>query len=184
MRRLFCWMFFWCVGVGPGWASLPPLGDWPISEAFLVHVDSLYASGEWGRAGELLRGATRRNCTDPRLWTRIATLADELEHSAEAERAYLRALELVPGHYVASFNLARLLALSGRGIDALERLATVRRRGDLDPDYWQLVGRIMLAWGMEDEASIALSRVLELAPERSEVVHLMERHGLEFHRDP
>lgn len=86
---------------------------------------------------------------------------------AQAERAYLRALEIAPGAVPTRINLADLHRMQGREDAALR----VLREGlalapDDDADLEHALGLALVRSGRREEAVAALGRAAALAPER------------------
>lgn len=88
----------------------------------------------------------------------------EVGNTEEAEKAFLRALELAPDHPLVLVNYATMLRKAGRLDPAL---AALRRAVDTAPDFakgWSELGSLALAAGLHQDALVALKRAVELQP--------------------
>lgn len=129
-----------------------------------------------GRADEALAIGKRlaaEAAHDPDAYQLLAMCHAEAGNTDEAEKAFLRALELVPNHPLVLVNYATLLRKTGRLDAALEAL---RRATDTAPDFakaWSELGGTALRAGHHQQALVALKRAVELQPDS-----VLSWHGL------
>jgi DNA-binding winged helix-turn-helix (wHTH) protein/TolB-like protein/Flp pilus assembly protein TadD len=83
---------------------------------------------------------------------------------AEAEKRFVRALELNPNNAMAHLFYAHLNSNTGRHDEALERIAKFRELDPVFPFGNALEGQFLLHAGRPDEALERLAKTLEIAP--------------------
>ena len=89
----------------------------------------------------------------------------ELEEYAKALKAYVKALELVPGYLGAMINAGHTLRMLGRYDEAMRMGQAVLGRMPDDPDALFLIGAASFARGDYAKARIHLERFLHTNPE-------------------
>ncbi len=126
-----------------------------------------------GQLPEALTASRRSSEVEPlngESWAQLGGLEQLVGRLDRAEKALQRAVELVPD----AINLTKLavvLRQLGRQSEALELLhQATALRPDLAPG-WQQLGELELAQGRFAEATVALRKALERAPERPATSH-------------
>ncbi len=108
------------------------------------------------------------------------TLLEILGRREEADREYARALELAPGHKLASFNSATSALKRGQLAAAEKRFRELLACHDFAPGHHNL-GRCMELQGRLDEALAAYRRALDVdpghSPARNSLALALERRG-------
>jgi cytochrome c-type biogenesis protein CcmH/NrfG len=99
---------------------------------------------------------------------RIGTLHAQKKDWAAAEAAYLKVLELKPGHPGAQIELANVYQISGQKEKAAEAAAKVAAAGSTDANSAFSTGVLHLNAGKYDEAQAAFQKALELDPKQVE----------------
>ncbi len=107
-----------------------------------------------------------------------AVHAHGLGDRATAERLYGEVLSVAPHHAAAAYNLALLLAESGRERAAAARLAALLKRHPDDPAAHMTLGKLLLAEGNPARGHYHLRRAVDLDPTQREAwLSLIEAHG-------
>ena len=141
--------------------SLASDGD---ERSAMAELDRLHAASGETAAMYVLRG----------------NLFEILERQEAADEAYLRALELAPGHRLASFNLATSSLRRGDLASAEARLRELLTRHDFAPAHHNL-GRCLELQGRLEDALAAYRRALDAdsghSPARNSLALALERRG-------
>ncbi len=132
----------------------------------LGHI--LFAKGEFDQAETHLRLALGRNEQDAQAHLWLANTLQVSKQPAEAERHFLRCLQLDPGLQDAHINLAALLAAQGRHTEALlhdERALAIQPNMALE---FVNLGSQLAALGRHAKALDAYRQALALDPDFAE----------------
>ena len=100
-------------------------------------------------------------------WINFANLLKDMGRPDDAERAYLRAVELLPADPVPHYNLGHLYQLWGKWPQAL---AFYRKSVDLDAGFfpgWNKLAATHLRLNQVAEAEHAARKAVELAPDQA-----------------
>lgn len=120
-----------------------------------------------GQAGNALAAATHlaaQASRAPDAYQLLGMCQAEAGNTAQANTAFLHALELAPNHPLILVNYATMLRKAGRVDDALEAL---QRAVDSAPEFakgWSELGTTALAAGQHRQAEAALARAVALQP--------------------
>jgi Flp pilus assembly protein TadD len=116
-------------------------------------------------------------------WTMLAILDEMTGRSAEAEKAYEKALDVDPQAAVASNNLAWLYATTGRNLDvALQLAQTAKSRLPDEPNVSDTLGWIYLKKNLLTQALPALQESVRHVPTNPEFqFHLGIAHARAGH---
>lgn len=98
-------------------------------------------------------------------WTGIGLANYEKQDYAAAQRAYLKALDLNPRYYLATFRLGELYYNQERPVEALEMFTrTIELAPGLtDAHYWQ--GLVYMKMKETEKANSSFREVIRLAPQ-------------------
>lgn len=97
---------------------------------------------------------------------------------ATAERHYGEVLAVAPHHAAAAYNLALILAQSGRERAAATRLASLLKRHPDDPPAHATLAKLLLAEGNTARGLYHLRRAVDLDPTQHDAwLSLIEAHG-------
>jgi tetratricopeptide (TPR) repeat protein len=130
----------------------------------LAWAQTLRESGRLSEALVVSENCRRDFPDEPQAHVLVALVLRQLERVDDARLAFARALELEPGHPVASAQLVELDLAAGRLEAALDR-AEAFARGNPDLASAHLVlGRVLLAAGRPGPAELTLRRALGLDP--------------------
>lgn len=119
--------------------------------------------------------------TPTRLPSSYVAEAEELYRQGslgKATAAYERALEMDPSDVEAKVSLARLLALEGRTIEAVEYAEQAVDQAPESPQAWAVLGMVYDWHGEVDQALEACQHAIELAPDHADAyAYLAEAHA-------
>ena len=132
---------------------------------------NLESAGQLDAAAEEYLSIIEKHPESVRSWVNLGNVRSRQGRTAEAERAYRRALGLAPGDPDALNNLAWLLLDQGTALEEAESLAraATRHAGPDLPLVLDTLGRILRARGQCDAADATFSEALEL-PDLSPVL--------------
>jgi Tfp pilus assembly protein PilF len=108
-------------------------------------------------------------------WTGIGLANYEKQDYAAAQRAYLKALELNPRYYLATYRLGELYYNQDRPVEALDMFTrTIELAPGLtDAHYWQ--GLVYMKMKETEKANNSFREVIRLAPQ-SELAKLSSKY--------
>ncbi|PYO76512.1 MAG: hypothetical protein DMD67_08305, partial [Gemmatimonadetes bacterium] len=109
------------------------------------------------------------------VWLDLGRLHEDKEEWNEAQRAYERALDVLPTFHEAALALADLLRRSGRVRQAVVRLAELLEQDPYDLPALLLLGRALLDDKRDAQALEAFRRALKFDPEQVEALF---QHGV------
>lgn len=101
-------------------------------------------------------------------WVNYGVALRRSRRLPEAETAYRKALELDAGQVSAYQNLAALLEMQGRGVEARELLAVTDRGANRNPFSYLALGDLSMRQGRFEEAERFYRRALRLDPAQAE----------------
>lgn len=137
----------------------------------LEHASRLMQAGRAAEAGEIGQRLVTQAPMAPDAQHLLAVCHAQAGHVDAAEKAFLRALELAPGHPMILVNYAVMLRKAGRLEPAIEAL---RRAADSAPGFaraWSMLGLTALQAGDSRQALFALKRAVELQPDSAQAWH-------------
>jgi len=144
-------------------------------DALVLLAEADQAHGDLPAAAAKLQRAVR---ADPQLlvaWSRLASLLEDLDRIAEAERAWAQALRLQPAAPQVLYNRARLLQRLGRATEAMQDLNLALQQPAntalLRARMLQLQALLQEDAGALQSALQTLEQALQLAPERAALHH-------------
>ncbi|MFT3829097.1 MAG: tetratricopeptide repeat protein [Opitutaceae bacterium] len=117
------------------------------------------------RPAALWTDTVRQRPFNPRAYNNLGLALRDEGRTAEAEAAFLRAIELQPAHAFAHFNLGTLLLAQARYADAAAHFASCLAADPRHVDARINRGQALAALGRRDEAVAECRAALRLAPE-------------------
>ena len=135
-------------------------GDHGLMSEYLV---ALVAAGQQEKAGRLLKDYLDKGVTDPVRWEVAARFHTAARHSAQAEDALRKAMELAPRDPRPAYQLAQLF-LTHKKPAAEAALRVVLERDETFEAAHTSLGILLAAQGRTDEANAQYRRALELRP--------------------
>lgn len=143
-------------------ASLATAQDW---SALLAHA------GHW----------TTAEPASERAWWYLGLANMRLGSLGEAETAYLKVLQISPGHFDARWSLSNVYLRTNRHRDAGQLLQELVREQPGNAGAWQDLGVAMAGSGEFDDAVAAYEKALQIAPNYrlawSNLAHCYARFG-------
>ena len=138
---------------------------------------NLESAGQLDAAAEEYLSIIEKHPESVRSWVNLGNVRSRQARTAEAERAYRRALDLAPGDPDALNNLAWLLLENGSGLGEAESLArrAAARPGPDRPLVLDTLARILGARGRCDEADAIFGEALDLTDLPPELRSDLER---------
>ena len=127
--------------------------------------DVLVKVGDRGGALAAYRAALELDQGFVAVWVDLGRLHEQREEWADGQRAYERALEVLPTYHEATLALADLQRRQGRLRPAIARLAELLEQDPYDLDALILLGRALLEDKRAPAALEAFRRVLKFDPE-------------------
>jgi len=127
--------------------------------------DVLSKVGDRGGALAAYRAALELDHGFVAVWVELGRLHEQREEWADAQRAYERALDVLPTYHEAALSLADLQRRLGRLRPAIARLADMLEQDPYDLDALILLGRALLEDKRTTAALEAFRRVLKFDPE-------------------
>ncbi|HEV2751672.1 MAG TPA: tetratricopeptide repeat protein [Gemmatimonadales bacterium] len=126
--------------------------------------------GDKAGALDAYRAALELDAGYVQVWLDLGRLHEDKEEWADAQRAYERALDVLPTFHEAALALADLLRRSGRVKQAVVRLAELLEQDPYDLPALLLLGRALLDDKRDDQALEAFRRALKFDPEQVEAL--------------
>jgi protein O-mannosyl-transferase len=120
-------------------------------------------------AEALLRRAIALDSTYLPAWTNLATVVAQREHVTEAEQLLEHVLRISPGFVLATRRLGMLLAATGQDARAIPYLEREAAEFPTEESLLALASAYV-ATGRLDDATAAFRRVLQLDPQRTDVI--------------
>jgi tetratricopeptide (TPR) repeat protein len=127
--------------------------------------DVLVKVGDRGGALAAYRAALELDQGFVAVWVDLGRLHEQREEWADGQRAYERALEVLPTYHEAALALADLQRRQGRLRPAIARLAELLEQDPYDLEALILLGRTLLEDKRAQAALEAFRRVLKFDPE-------------------
>lgn len=118
----------------------------------------------WGQAAECYREALARDPAAADIHVQLGYALLELVRPAEAEQAFLKALEEDPAEYSAYLGLAELRRLAGHAEEQSRMVQEAMALAPEDPDVWNAQGVALEVQGRLEEATAAYERALHAFP--------------------
>jgi len=131
--------------------------------------------GDKAGALDAYRAALELDAGYVQVWLDLGRLHEDKEEWNEAQRAYERALDVLPTFHEAALALADLLRRSGRVRQAVVRLAELLEQDPYDLPALLLLGRALLDDKRDAQALEAFRRALKFDPEQVEALF---QHGV------
>jgi predicted Zn-dependent protease len=145
------------------------------------HARSIAAEqkGNLSEGLRILRQALAEHPDHAQLHNSAGSMAMRSEDAAEAEAAFARALELVPGNSEFVVNRAIALGRLGRNNEALSLLSAHERACASEARYWSVRGATARAAGNQPEAAKAYDRCLAIDPHQIKGLHGRARTAID-----
>lgn len=146
----------------PRGSAGPQLAD----AAEATPLNTALVDGKWREALLLLSGS---ECNDATHAYHLGLCYDELGAWREAESCYRSALDLEPAHRNAGYNLARLLATTGRVPEAIGAYRLLLTHHEADADAQYNLGHLYFALKLLDPSHQAWKSAKLLEPDADDV---------------
>jgi tetratricopeptide (TPR) repeat protein len=115
-------------------------------------AEMAFMHGRVDEAAEWYRAATRAKPDDPRPWTQLALVYDQLQRPAEADSALAMAARAAPDNPGVLYYLGWSRARAGRPAEAVEPLQQLMRTAPRYPHGWPVLGQVLEELHRFDEA--------------------------------
>jgi predicted O-linked N-acetylglucosamine transferase (SPINDLY family) len=132
---------------------------------------ALKQSGRRDQSLDILRTATVSGNAPAETWFNFGNLLAELGQLAEAEAAYLKALDREPGLYRAATNLARLLVKLGRTDEAIDLHRRAIAIAPNNAPSLRLLARLLYDRGALEEAESCYHRAHDADPKNVDALN-------------
>ncbi|NPA74861.1 MAG: tetratricopeptide repeat protein [Euryarchaeota archaeon] len=134
---------------------------WKERDSYAIHYGELLVkSGKWGRAIEVYNGILKDNPEDFKVWELLADALMEAEQYEEAERAYLRVLQLDKNNAEVWFKRGVCLRKMGKWGGALQSFQTAVRKNPKHREAYENIVDILLERNMFSRARETLKKML------------------------
>lgn len=135
--------------------------------AISEYAFALSAAGNSDKAMATIDGYIAKEPKNALLWEVAGRLNLASRRPAEAEKAFLRAIELAPGYSRAYYELGVLYVAQRKLADAESRFRKVVENNDKDPGAHTILGVVLGSQGKVEEANSHYRRALELDPKNA-----------------
>jgi Flp pilus assembly protein TadD len=144
----------------------------PANRALFDKAAGAIAKKKFDEAAALLKKIVEADPKDHLAWTDLGTMHYALGNTAEAERAYVRALAVRPDLLAAAVNLGRLRLAAKNYEQAVEALKPAVEKHPISADAQQLLGEAYLMTGKHEEAAAHFAEALRLDPDGKADAHV------------
>ena len=132
--------------------------------AVYAGAEAAFADGEFERAIDLLETVLAEDAEDIAALDLLGQVAQRIDALDSAIDAYQRVLAIDPVYRDTAERLASAQARAGDGPAAYETLKAAVASHGQRPEFWLVMGNVMLSMALFDEAAAAYGKALEINP--------------------